>query len=528
MRRINLIKTSTAICALALTGAILIPSVAVADASLTSADGAINVSGQILSFDGTTYKIRTSLGDLSVAAASVTCDGDDCPTDTAITADVLFAGSDTVGLGLMPLLLQGYAGQIEAEAEITDTGVQNEIMAKLVSEEGFGEDIGTFQVTSTGSSDAFRALLANTAQIGMASRRIRPEEARALRDSGAGNMVKPGQEHILAVDSLIVITNPNNPVDRLTMDQLADIYAGTITNWSQVGGEDLPIKVGTRPESSGTLDVFKNRIFTSGDAAVRADAVVQVDHDAMAEMVNLDRSAIGFVGYAFQRGAKALTLINDCGLEMSPDAFSARTEEYALQRRLYLYNRADAASPQASGFLDFALSETADSVISKAGFIDLGIDRRPQSLQSDRGRALLNASADVYESSIMHEMLGTMTDYDRLSTTIRFASGSSRLDERAALDINRLINFLETKPAGTRVMFVGFTDDVGNFTGNRSLSETRAAHVMSEVKAVAGDRLAGIEMSTSGFGEIAPTACNSREEGRKINRRVEVWISADS
>ena len=74
-------------------------------------------------------------------------------------------------------------------------------------------------------------------------------------------------------------------------------------------------------------------------------------------------------------------------------------------------------------------------------------------------------------------------------------------------------------------MFVGFTDSVGAFQSNRGLSERRAQQVLEELQAVAGDRIADIELASTGYGEVSPSACNVSEEGRRINRRVEVWIS---
>lgn len=124
----------------------------------------------------------------------------------------------------------------------------------------------------------------------------------------------------------------------------------------------------------------------------------------------------------------------------------------------------------------------------------------------------------------MREMLSEMIDYDRLSTTFRFSTGSSRLDERGRLDMARLADFLATQPEGTSVKIVGFTDGVGAFDSNRALSEVRAAEVMSQLQAFAGDRVAQLNLTSTGFGEVAPSACNVNENGRAINRRVEVWV----
>ena len=492
------------------------------EVTLKSSDGTVDIVGDFVAFENNMYVIRTGLGDLRISAERVRCEGEDCPELDVTEADVTFAGSDTIGLGMMPLLLEGYGGFRDADVTVTSAS-EGELLANLVGEQGFGDPIGDFLVSSSGSGDAFTALADGTADIGMSSRRIRPDEARSLRDAGAGNMIAPTQEHIIAVDSLIVIVHPNNPIESLSVEQLADIYSGAITNWSELGGEDAPINVVGRAEDSGTRDVFEQVVFDGADVPLPDSAQVEPDNVAVSAAVNDDPTAIGFVSYAFQRGAKPLPIVNECGIVMEPNAFSARTEEYALERRLYMYNRED-LSDDARAFLEFVGSEEADGVIAKAGFIDLGIAQRPQPVESARGQMLLNSDADPYEGGFMREMLSEMVDYDRLSTTFRFRTGSANLDERGELNMTRLVADLEGRPEGTRVLFVGFTDEVGAFDPNLGLSRERAAQVLRETDAFAGDRLGGIEMAATGYGEIAPSACNASEEGRQINRRVEVWI----
>ena len=497
------------------------------DVTLVSSDGTVNIVGEFVDFTENSYIVRTALGELRISASRVRCEGAACPVFEGTDADVTFAGSDTVGLGIMPLLIEGYAGFLGAEATRTVTANSGEILVEMIGDGGFGDELASYLVTSTSSGDAFTTLLDGSADIGMASRRIRPDEARQLRDAGLGNMVSPAQEHIIAVDSLVVITHPTNPITTLSTQDLAAIYAGEITNWNQVGGDNLAIQVIGRQAESGTASVFNDRVFGGTGIAVTDAATIADDNTQMATLVNADPSAIGFVGYAFQRGAKALSLVNECGLTMTPDAFSARTEEYALQRRLYMYNSED-ISPETQAIVDYAMSSEADDVILKSGFVGLGVDRRTQPLDGERARMLLDPSVDAFEGGVMREMLATMVDYDRMSTTFRFNTGSSRLDERAVLDMARLTEYLQTQPAGTNVLFVGFTDDVGAFEGNRFLSQSRADQVMADLRAFAGDSVAEFEMATAGFGEVAPSACNSSDEGRRINRRVEVWIQAQN
>ena len=120
----------------------------------------------------------------------------------------------------------------------------------------------------------------------MSSRRIRPQEARDLRDSGAGNMVNPAQEHIIAIDSLVLVTNPANPIQSLTSEQVQQIYTGAITNWSQIGGPDLAITVVTRPDGSGTRSVFESRIFGDDVPAMASNIVVAGTNSEASQIVN--------------------------------------------------------------------------------------------------------------------------------------------------------------------------------------------------------------------------------------------------
>lgn len=195
----------------------------------------------------------------------------------------------------------------------------------------------------------------------------------------------------------------------------------------------MAISVVTLPEGSGTRSVFESRIFGDSNAGIGNTATVVATNSDASQFVSDNEGALAYVSYAFQRGANPLTLINNCGIPMTPDAFSARTEEYALQRRLYMYTREDTITDAAKVFIDYATSEEADNVITKAGFIGFAVDRREQSMSGARARTLLAPTEDTYEAGFMRQMLGQMVDYDRLSTTFRFSTGSARLDERGEM-----------------------------------------------------------------------------------------------
>ena len=517
-------KKWNSVFAVLLASTALAPNLAAAqEVTLTSIDGSINIAGNLIEFVDDHYIIGTALGQLRVEAGRVQCEGEACPRPDIPASDVVAVGSSTVGIGLMPFLIDGFATANNGivDSQTTDGDV---VTSSLVADGGFGDPIGTFSVSSTSSADAFSGLREPTVKLGMSSRRILPAEARQLRNFGAGNLIEEGQEHVVAVDSISVVVNETNPVDTISLENLDRIYSGGITNWADLGGPNAPIKVFTQASDTGTAAVFSERVFSQSGRSIAGSAIQVSSNEEMATMVRSDPTAIGFVPSAFERGTKAVALAGTCGLTSAPTAFNAQTEEYPLQRRLYLYNRADNVDPTTQAFIEYATSSAADELIAKSGLVNLAVTTVPQDLQNGRMRSVLENAIDPFEFRLAREMLLEMFEWERLSTTFRFASGSARLDGKGQADLARLIDFLRDQPAGTQVSVVGFTDSDGAFGSNQELSLVRAQQVATEIAAAGGAGLSNIEFSVKGYGELSPSACNDTLEGKRINRRVEIWM----
>lgn len=505
-----------------ITGFLANPALA-EEVTLTANDGSSQLTGDLIEFKDNFYVIKTALGQMRMSAARVSCDGAGCPTVEIGKVDLRVVGSNTIGEGLMPLLISGYADHLEAEAEAETSNDPTKVVFHLTGDGGFGDPIGSYLVSSSTSSAGFAALLDNQAEVAVSTRRIHPDEARALKKAGGGNMVSFGQEHVVAADSLLISVHPSNPVGEISIENLAKIYQGGINNWSQIGGPDLAINVYSHGQDSGTWEFFDEHVIHGASVDSSGWTIEETDED-MARAINADAAGIGYLGYAFQRGTKALDIISSCGISSTPSEFSAKTEDYPLDRRIYAYNRIDGASEETGKFMEYAISPEADGVILKSGFINLSVARATQSNAEERMRSALNIVDDPFEFKLMRNMVLEMVEWDRLSSTFRFGAGSSRLDNKAELDMRRLVDFLEHQPAGTQVSTVGFTDSTGAFSSNQSLSEGRANQVLIAIQEHAGDRLAHIEFIGQGFGELSPVACNTSAEGMRLNRRVEIWI----
>lgn len=494
------------------------------DVTLSSNDGSISVTGQLLDFENGTYTVQTPLGPFVISAARVRCEGDACPVIEVTNADVRISGSETVGEELMPMILAGYASQFGAEADVQTGNNAFEKVVNLIGEGGFGDEIASYALVSEGTDSGVRDLEEGRSELAMMSRPIRPDEVERFESSGFGNLNNLTNERIVAVDSLRIIVSQDNPIEAITMDQLAGIYGGQISNWSQLGGPNEPINVYSRAKETGTFDILSQKLLRPRRLSAREDATIVSGNIEMASTVASDPFGIGFVGYAFERGAKTLPIITECNIPVSADAFSAKTEEYPLQRRLYVYAKAENLSEEASGLFDFMATSSVDQLVEKAGFVDLGITKRAQDDIADRLRAEMDQASDPWEVSLMRELYIAMLEWDRLSTTFRFTPASSELDNKARRDLDRVIDYIASIP-NAEVTIAGFTDSQGAFGANLVLSERRAAQVADQLTAAAGDRLADVNLNVKGFGELAPTGCNESFEGRRINRRVEIWVT---
>ena len=195
------------------------------------------------------------------------------------------------------------------------------------------------QVQAHGSATAFTGLADGSCDIGMASRKIKPDEIAKL--SALGDMTSPASEHIVGLDGIAVIVNQANPLTSLTKDQLSKIFSGATTDWSAAGGGSGTIHLYARDDKSGTFDTFKSLVL--GSANLASSARRFEDSSALSDAVANDANGIGFIGLPYVRSAKAIAVAETGAMPMLPNRFTVATEDYPLSRRLYLYTPGHAA-----------------------------------------------------------------------------------------------------------------------------------------------------------------------------------------
>ncbi|MEO0822695.1 MAG: phosphate ABC transporter substrate-binding/OmpA family protein [Pseudomonadota bacterium] len=491
--------------------------------TLKSLDGATALSGELLEFDGSTYTIATSLGTLSIDASQVSCDGEGCPVDELFGAEFGIYGSNTIGDSLMPALIEGYAFSLDADLEREIGASTGESVLRIKHLDG--REMASIDLKAHGSGASFDGIAGGQASIGMSARAARDSDIAKLAAVGIGDLRDGPNEHVVALDGLIVIVHPNNPIRALSMTDIADIFAGDITNWSELGGLDLDINVYSRNEGSGTFDTFNSLVMRPNGVEMGAEVERFEDNALLSDTVSNDLAGIGFTGMAFARASKTLSLRLDCGIVATPTTFAMKTEEYPLSRRLYLYENPTNAPAHAKNIVEFALSEDAQPLIEDAGFISLRTESRSLAEEGERIVYTLTGE-DEFSLPLMREMLSELRDAERLSVAFRFTPGSSRLDPRSLREVERLAERIAGGEfIGREVILIGFTDAIGQFELNRALGIRRAQGVRDEIVGRVGEStVQRSPILVQGYGELTPVGCNDSFAGRFANRRVEVWV----
>ena len=228
-------------------------------------------------------------------------------------------GSNTIGKELVPALCEEFLkfeGATSVERKPRQKEDETDVEAVLPNQ---STEPLTFEVQAHGSKTAFEDLAAGKCDIGMASRRITPDEARQCAMAGLGDMFSPGCEIVLGLDGIAVFVNKSNPINALTKQQLADIFSGRTTDWSQVGGNPGPINLYAGDEKSGTFDTFKSLVLESRPLSTKA---LRYENSAkLSDEVAADANGIGFTGMAFVRGSKPLAISEAGGSRATANAF---------------------------------------------------------------------------------------------------------------------------------------------------------------------------------------------------------------
>lgn len=209
------------------------------------------------------------------------------------------------------------------------------------------------EVNQIGSSAGITNAMSGVSEIGMSSRDLKEEE----KNSGV-------VETIIAYDGIVVVTHPSNKVKDLTMEQVKEIFTGKVTNWKELGGDDLEIVVVSREDGSGSRDAFQEIVGYSSGELVRS-AIVASGNGNIKTTVAMNKHAVGFISFEYVDSTIATIDIN--GVE--PTAENVLQEKYSLSRPFLFVHKEENLSEEGRKFIDFILSPEGQAIAAETGAI---------------------------------------------------------------------------------------------------------------------------------------------------------------
>lgn len=252
-------------------------------------------------------------------------------TTAAQAEKLVFKGSDTLGAKLVPQLLEAFKAE----------------------KKGF-----TYELAAEGSTTGITALIDGTADVCMSSRRVKPTE---LSDaSSKGVNFSPT---IAAFDGIGVVVNNANGIKSLTKKQVADIFTGAVTDWSELGGKAGKIAVYTRNTASGTYQDFKELAMHKAEYAPGSQKMA--GNEQIAEEVGKNPNGVGYVGIAYIN-AKGLKCLPIDGVTLSNE--TVKNQSYPYQRPTFFYTNGT-PSGLAKEFIEFAHSSKGAAIVARVGFV---------------------------------------------------------------------------------------------------------------------------------------------------------------
>lgn len=215
-------------------------------------------------------------------------------------------------------------------------------------------------VSGGGSGNGIKSLLDGTTDIANSSRFIKDKEVAAACEKN----VLP-VPFAVAYDCIIPVVHPSNSIKDLTMSQLKDIYMGKVTNWKDVGGADGEIVVISRDTSSGTYEVWEEKVMEK--EKVYPGALLQASNGAIVTGVAQNKNAIGYIGIGYINDqVKGLTVAGVAGTKET-----TLNGKFPISRALYMFTNGWPKG-DALNFINYILNpDNGQKLVEKSGFVPL-------------------------------------------------------------------------------------------------------------------------------------------------------------
>ncbi len=213
-------------------------------------------------------------------------------------------------------------------------------------------------IEGSGSGNGIKAIIDGTCDIANSSRSMTEKEIKSAEEKG-----KSIKEITVAYDMIVPVVHPSNSVKNVTLAQLKAVYDGSITNWKQLGGKDENIVVISRDTSSGTYEVWHEKVMKKTD--VRKDALLQASNGAIVSAVAGNPKALGYVGFGYIDSSVHAVTVD----KIEGTIENGKSGKFPISRKLFKYVDEKHLSADAQKYIDYIRSADGQKLVKEAGFI---------------------------------------------------------------------------------------------------------------------------------------------------------------
>lgn len=503
---------------------------------LRSADKFINVSGEIIGYDGVVLQLETSIGAVSIPAADVICYGISClevvtnnafgltldsfqGVVTAVTQEQGAASGERFVSFDAPQLRSLYQTLSGAYAVTNETA---SIVALAASGQLSLQTEATAEPTTLTVSE-------NSSVVDIRLKTVPLTGAAPVAYAGATDWAITTQptHQLVGLKAFSVIVSPTAGVTEISLSDLASIYAGEITNWSQIGGANMGILPLQLPPNSPVRAEIIKLVMEPAGKTIAASVLTMADEASISASINQFPGSISIVDTALADASLTVDVAGTCGVAVGPTNFSIVSGDYPLARPIMATFNTRPNNRLVAELFDFASTDVVQRLVEREGYLSHDARLQDLAVKNARLSGLLTASFDDAQRAAAAAMFQGLFGANRLSLTLTggIASGPEGAWNRAML-LDLVEELQDRDNNGREIIFVGFGESTAGSAAAISASAAAAASMETALREIAGNVVAsgGYTVSSFGFGNVSPTTCYDGQISGPDHTRVEVWI----
>lgn len=502
---------------------------------LRSSDEFISVQGDIVGFNGVMLRVQTSVGTISVPASEVICYGAGCNAivannDFGLTADafqdIVSASSDTSQESTDDLTIAFAAPPYET------------LYSTLAGAFAVASNDMTVELAANGQlsmTDPARAQAATLSIVADTSAADIVIESVTLNGSSPQAVAGPAQwvsgeglpHQMISLNAFAVMIAPNAAIESISVNDLARIFAGEVTNWSQIGGADINVLPLQLPSDSPLGQEIDSLVMVPSGKTSAEFVLTMADQDGIVTSINQFPGSVSIVSADRANPDLTVAVTGSCGVSVIPTPFNITSGDYPLINTVIASYNTQPQTDLVTELFDFASAGFAQDLIAADGFFNHTATLQPAADKNGRLSGLLTATLDDAQRAAAGQKFQILFDADRMSPTLigGAVSGAEAAWNRSmTLDI--IAAMADPANAGREFIFVGQGQSTSGSEAGINASAAAALAVRNAIEANARAVIAAgnLTLSSYGFGNVSPATCIDGQVTSPDFTRVEVWI----